>query len=341
MKLRLLEFIRCPACLGRLRLDDATGPDEVLQGMLGCTSCRLSYPVRDGIPRLIRLESRQEAHTTRTSVRFGYLWAQTKTEPSTELRPYHFEKMAQTLGLDEPAGLVLDAGCGEGIDLANHARRPSVEVIGVELSEGGCRTSAARVRSFANAHVVQADLRRLPFADGTFDRIYSYGVLHHVVSPPAAAAELARVSRPDAEVAIYLYEDFGERTAAMRASLAVVNSFRAVTTRLPPSLLYAMCQAGSPIVYTLLTIPSRVFRRIPGLTRLAASMPFRHGRGPFALAGDLYDRFSAPIEYRYSRRSSADLLGSAGLAVTKLGYERGWMVAARRPAPQAAARGPS
>ena len=341
LKLRLLEFIRCPACGGRLDLEASVaaadaGHPEVEEGLLRCVPCGLRYPIRDGIPRLIRdVSMSRHAPTARTAVRFGCLWSHSDPDRTRETGPYHFEKMAATLGLEEPRGVVMDAGCGDGIDLAQHAERGGVESIGVELSDGGCLASAARIRGRGTAHVVQADLRSLPFADGTFDRVYSYGVLHHVASPSVAAGELARVSRPGAEIAIYLYEDFAERALAWRLALSLVNSARWLTTRLPPSLLYAMCRVGSPVVYLLFTVPHHVLRLMPGLKALAGSIPFRHGRGPCDLAGDLYDRFSAPIEYRYSRRTAAELLTQAGLTVTEVGYERGWMVAARQVAPQA------
>lgn len=305
------------------------------EGLLRCVSCHLCYPIRDGIPRLIHEVSMpRHAPTARTAVRFGCLWSHSNPDQTREPGPYHFEKMAATLGLEEPRGVIMDAGCGDGVDLARHAERGGVESIGVELSDGGCRASAARVRDRGNAHVVQADLRSLPFADGTFDRVYSYGVLHHIASPSAAAAELARVSRWGAEIAIYVYENFAERALAWRLALAMANSARALTTRLPPPLLYAMCHVGSPVVYLLFTLPHHVLRLIPGLKSLAGSIPFRHGRGPLNLAGDLYDRFSAPIEHRYSRWTAAELLIQAGLTVTNVEYERGWMVAARRMAPQ-------
>ncbi len=339
MKLHLLEYIRCPACRGRLDLETPTVPGaddhaEVEEGLLTCCLCKTSYRIREGIPRLLPPESLSgRTSTARTAVRFGCLWSHSDPEENSGTDPYHFDKMASTLNLREPQGAILDAGCGDGIDLARHAARRGVESIGVELSEGGCRASAARIRGCAHAHVVQADLRSLPFADETFDRIYSYGVLHHVASPPAAAAELARVSRQGAEVAIYLYEDFGERAWGWRLALTVANSARAVTTRLPPSLLFAMCRVGAPIVYLLFTVPHHVLRRVPGFMRFAGGMPFRHG-GPFNLAGDLYDRFSAPIEYRYSRHTAAALLAETGLQVTSVAYERGWMVAALRTTTQ-------
>lgn len=310
-----------------MTLHNASGGADIISGQLTCAGCSSSYPIIDSVPRMLCLDSAAPVVTARTSERFGYLWSQSEAAAPTG-QPYHFEKMADALGLAPPAGVVLDAGCGDGIDLANHARRPGVEVIGVELSDGGCLASAARVRAIPNAHVVQADLRRLPFADGSFDRVYSYGVLHHVASPPAAAREVARVSRSGAEVAIYLYEDFGERSLALRWALAMVNSGRVVTTRMPPRVLYVLCQIASPIVFLLCTVPYRLIRHVPGLRPLADTIPFRHGRSPWRLTGDLFDRFSAPIEFRYSRRTAAELLSDVGLAIRKVAYDRGWMVAA-------------
>lgn len=362
MKAGLLALLRCPSCRGSLslhaahtlevdrvhpRVGDCTGVCggtrgapacercvrvEVIEGTLTCQGCGLAYAVRESVPRFVHASGTAvvaEAETLRTAETFGHLWSQSPPDPAP-LLPYHFEKMATSLGLEAPRGLIMDAGCGDGIDLSRHAARDGVEVIGVELSDGGCRTSEARIRRFDNAHVVQADLRRLPFAAATFDGVYSYGVLHHTASPPDSAAELWRVTRPGGVAAIYLYEDFGERAWAWRAALAVVNSGRAITTRMPPRLLFFLCQLGSPLIYLTCVVPYQVLRRTPGLKGLAAGIPFRHGKGPFRLTGDLYDRFSAPIEYRYSRASAAELLQRAGWRVVRVAYERGWMVSAQR-----------
>lgn len=335
MKLRLLEYLRCPGCRGFLQLegtprDRVDVSDEVMSGRLRCAACGRQFPVRDGIPRLlVHDRAPMDPATARTSSSFGYLWTVSGTRATESRRSYHFDKMAQALELPRSTGLVLDAGCGEGIDLANQAGDAEVEVIGVELSDGGCATSFARVARLPLAHVVQADLRQLPFDNATFDHVYSYGVLHHVSSPSAAAAELARVVRPGSDVAVYLYEDFSERSIGWRWALRAVNSLRAVTTALPPRLLYRLSQAVSPVVYVAFTLPHLLLKRIPWTRKFAFSLPYRHGQGPFALAGDLYDRFSAPVEFRYSRRGAGDLLANAGLQVTKVEYERGWMVLAR------------
>jgi hypothetical protein len=130
---------------------------------------------------------------------------------------------------------------------------------------------------------------------------------------------------------VYLYEDFVERGTLLRWALDAANAFRAITTRLSPAALMRLCRIGSPIVYLLCAVPYGVLRRFAATRRLAESIPFRHATGPFSLSGDLFDRFGAPVEYRYTRARASALLSDAGLRVTAVGNDRGWMVAARKP----------
>jgi SAM-dependent methyltransferase len=310
---------------------ESSAGDEVMTGDLGCRGCGAHFAIRDGVPRMHALAS-SDPTRSRTAASFGYLWAQ--SVPGGEVydsKTYHFAKIERSLSLAPPKGLVLDAGCGDGIDLANQALRDGVEAIGVELSDGGCRTSFARTRHLARAHVVQADLCRLPFADGTFDFAYSYGVLHHLGVPERGLREVIRVAKPGARVAAYLYEDFSERSAFLRWSLRAANTARAFTTRMPNRVLFNLCRVASPFVFTLFTLPALLGRRVSVLAPLAENLPFRHGTGPFSLVGDLYDRFSAPVEFRYSRKTSSAFFSEAGLERVVVAPERGWMVAGTKP----------
>jgi phosphatidylethanolamine/phosphatidyl-N-methylethanolamine N-methyltransferase len=55
----------------------------------------------------------------------------------------------------------------------------------------------------------ECDVTRLPYADGSFDRVVSTCVLHHVESPFVAAAELRRVLKPGGQVTILVPTDPG------------------------------------------------------------------------------------------------------------------------------------
>ena len=125
--------------------------------------------------------TRASGAAPRTAAAFGYLWSRSRAAaPSHDPpppQPYHMDRLMERLPLTLH-GLVLDAGCGEGIDLANQASRDGVEIVGVELSKEGCRISQERTARLRSASVVQGDLCQLPLKDGCFDVVYSYGVLH-------------------------------------------------------------------------------------------------------------------------------------------------------------------
>lgn len=90
---------------------------------------------------------------------------------------------------------VLDFGCGHGMASVVLARRGGV-VTGFDLS--GSYLCEARQRAQANGvriDFARADGERLPFATGSFDRIWGNAVLHHL-DLARTGAELARVLRP-------------------------------------------------------------------------------------------------------------------------------------------------
>lgn len=90
---------------------------------------------------------------------------------------------------------VLDYGCGHGMAAVVLARR-GARVTAFDLSHG--YLEEARARAIANGveiALAQADGEQLPFADGTFDRIWGNAVLHHL-DIERAGRELFRVLRP-------------------------------------------------------------------------------------------------------------------------------------------------
>ncbi len=87
--------------------------------------------------------------------------------------------------------LVLDAGCGTGVNLVHMAALGAT--VGVDISDEALRF--ARTRGVVT---VRGDLRRLPFRDARFDVVTSFDVLYHrwVTDDAAVVRELARVLKP-------------------------------------------------------------------------------------------------------------------------------------------------
>lgn len=107
---------------------------------------------------------------------------------------------------EEQAGRrVLEIGCGTGSDLMRFARAGAV-VTGVDLSP---RSLALTRRRFdlvgIPADLRVADAERLPFLDGSFDLVYSWGVLHHAPDPALAIREAHRVLVPGGQACVMLY----------------------------------------------------------------------------------------------------------------------------------------
>lgn len=101
--------------------------------------------------------------------------------------------------------LVLDLGCGSGIDSAEFAQY-GAEVVSIDLTRKACElTHDLMIEAEMEHKVIQASVLSLPFKDGSFDCIYCFGVLHHIPTPEFALAEVSRVLKPGGKVMVMLY----------------------------------------------------------------------------------------------------------------------------------------
>ena len=105
-----------------------------------------------------------------------------------------------------PGQLVLDAGCGEGRHCFGMLER-GARVIGLDLDFESMRLASKALRKRAREICSLGEMTRgnafaLPFEDATFDRVICSEVMEHVHDYRAAAAELARVTRPGGKLAI-------------------------------------------------------------------------------------------------------------------------------------------
>jgi SAM-dependent methyltransferase len=96
---------------------------------------------------------------------------------------------------------ILDLGCGSGLDLASWGVTASDEVTGLDIDES--RLAIARVR-FPNRKYLHGAGERLPFEDGSFDRVISAVALPYM-DIQKALTEIHRILVPGGVVSLSLH----------------------------------------------------------------------------------------------------------------------------------------
>jgi ubiquinone/menaquinone biosynthesis C-methylase UbiE len=100
---------------------------------------------------------------------------------------------------------VLDVGCGVGsiaLDAADTVRPGRVVGVDMDPRQIAIARSAAGARDVPTAEFVVGSVYSLPFADASFDVVYSNAVLVYVQDPLRALAEMRRVMRPGGVAAV-------------------------------------------------------------------------------------------------------------------------------------------
>jgi SAM-dependent methyltransferase len=246
---RLLEIVRCPACHGTL-----TGEPSALT----CRSCGRRY----GGPSAEFLDLRpHESFDENTKYLDEALHADARHEHVSPplLGSKIRNDMLREFLAPGPGDLVVDLGCGSGRTLLWN-RDWEAHAVGIDISPFFAHESRAQV------DLLLGDLRRLPFADGTFTKAYSLDVLEHL-SPDALhgmLAEAARVIAPGGTLFVYTHV---RKNAPIAAGLRWIN---ALARRLERSGLIDMRQERLRKSDHLNPLAD-----IPHLHRVAAETGFR------------------------------------------------------------------
>lgn len=260
MKPVLLNILRCPSCHSTLRHADAsTSTSQWQDGVLQCCSCKRTYPVVHGVPRMLLRDGLVE----RTRKGFEYQWStrqQGKAERKTTVYGYDIPNFMQWFVKTFTPGLracpqshawLLDAGCGSAEKARALALQfPQHQVVAIDQS-GSIEFTAQQNADVPNLHFVQANVWYPPFAEKTFQFAMSIGVLHHTPDTWRAFSAIAATVAPGGDLATWIYPLPSEDTFWAGLYRQRDRHFMGIAHRLPKRLTMALCYAYVALFFPL------------------------------------------------------------------------------------------
>jgi 2-polyprenyl-3-methyl-5-hydroxy-6-metoxy-1,4-benzoquinol methylase len=255
---------------------------------------------------------------------FGFQWklyARTQLDDATSHRSEDAFRRRTGFRPEDLAGkLVLDVGCGMG-RFAEVATRWGARVVGIDLSLAS--EVAAKNLADRNAAIFQADVFQLPFATGSFDFIYSIGVLHHTPNCEQAVKVLPKLLKPGGRIAVWLYSSYNPW-------YRMSDVYRKLTRRMSPRVLHKLCYAVIPLYGV-----HQVLRKIPLLGKpasgvLAWLIPMSFNKDATWRVLDTFDWYSPCYQSKHTYEEVFRWFESCGLEDLRV-IEQPIAVQGRRP----------
>jgi SAM-dependent methyltransferase/uncharacterized protein YbaR (Trm112 family) len=271
-----------------------------------------------------------------TRDRFAKEWGEHPLEDTTwgldqETRLRHALRYLGWTLEDAGGQLVLDAGCGTGKLTCGMASWGG-EVIGLDLAPSLVRGWRARHQlagaAASRIHMVQGSVLAPPFKQRTFDGVHSSGVLHHTPDTRRAFAAIAPLVKTGGSLGVWLY---GQQQAGggvpwlpfVRTTWGSIPTtwLRAVTPRMPPSILFAILRAYSALFHVIYSVAARLRGK-------------HHDQTIQERTTSLFDTLSPPYAWRHTVGEVCDWFREEGfpepVETTVPGETYGFCVTARK-----------
>ncbi|MCP4105931.1 MAG: methyltransferase domain-containing protein [Desulfobacteraceae bacterium] len=396
MKLRMMDLIVCPKCKNTLSLNieqscrkeyaehwyniiyenfklntrqtDFPGTDkirelyetEVISGTLTCKTCNASYPIQDGIPKILspelmpqkgmgrgnpvtdkKLDFFQDdaAPVKEDNNRFDNIQKANQSNYGYEWQMFshkyqQWDKIYKENYVEKDAEFFkgktgIDCGCGNA-RFTFSCTKNGAEMIGLDLSNA-IYAAYKNGEDIPTFHAIQGDIFNLPVRDDYFDFAQSLGVIHITPDPEGALESIQKAVKPSGNLFIYVYKSYKEDNLFKHLLLYPVTLLRKLTVKMSADQLYYFLYLLLPVSLVFCFIPSMILWHIPGMKRLSNMFPYSYeqykGRKIRDFHMNLFDRFGNPLERRYTKEEMCEWMDKVNFESYQLKENNyGWVV---------------
>lgn len=232
-------------------------------------------------------------------------------------------------------GLFDFTGLGEGFDLGCGSGRwarlvaPRVGKLHCIDPSEAIEVARRNLAGLDNVEFHRASADDIPLPDGSQDFGYCLGVLHHIPDLERALQDAVRKLKPGAQMLIYIYYSFDNRSRMYRAIWQASDAVRRLVSRLPFPVRRGVTEVVAAGVYWPLARGARLVERLGGDP---SGMPLSAYRSLsyYTMRTDALDRFGTRLEQRFSRQQIEQMMKRAGLGQIRFSDTEPYWVAVGR-----------
>jgi SAM-dependent methyltransferase len=223
---------------------------EWLEGSLACAPCGKNYPILRGIPRFVPEQNYAES--------FGYEWTlygdlqYDRLQDNTLTHDRFYSQLGLTAA-DLRGKKVLEAGCGGG-RFSDVVLQSGAELHAIDLSVAVDKNRELHP-SEKRLNLAQASILEPPYAPGTFDVVFCFGVIQHTPDPAVTFRALAALVKPGGRIAIDVYAAHPKQSSHWKYFV------RPVTKHMDHATIHTIIDSASHVLFPI----SKTIRRIPVL----------------------------------------------------------------------------
>jgi len=268
---------------------------------------------------------------TATVRAFGEEWSKFNTFSDQEIDDIATQHYFDIVQLDWIKGKqALDVGCGTG-RWTKYVAKYAAHVDAVDPSKA-IEAASNLLADCSNVRLSRAAVNHLPFADSSFDFVFSLGVLHHVPDTQLAMEQCVEKLKSGGYFLVYLYYKLDNKGFLFKTVFHLSDRIRRGISKLPDTIKNFTCDVIAITIYLPLVFIGNCLKFL-GFKDQAKKIPlhFYTDKSFNVIRNDSRDRFGTPLEQRFTMHEIELMMAKAGLTdITFSNNEPYWHAIGRK-----------